>query len=103
MDPNGNLYDMPSIYEGEELDEGNIMMMDTFEAVPQDVSGKEMLPEEDPTSKSFTMFDSADYDYEEPESNGGSNGFFQSPNFKSGIMTPDFWEMFDSSWGQKVQ
>ena len=31
-------------------------------------------------------------------------GFFSSPNFgKSGIMTPDIWDMFNSEWGQKVQ
>merc|ERR1712150_33235 len=40
------------------------------------------------------------------KSSSNSEGFFSTPNnFKSGsdFMSPDFWDMFESEWGQKVQ
>ena len=90
-----NIYDTPSIYDDDESME---MMkdLDSFDAVP-----KEMMPdmENDPTQRTYTV---GDYEYDDESSD--SNGFFSNiPDFKSGIMTPDFWEMFDSNWGQKVQ
>ncbi len=62
------------------------------------------MNEQDPTQRSYLDMFYDDSEYADEDSQSSDNaGFFSSPNFRSGLMSPDIWDMFNSDWGQKVQ
>jgi hypothetical protein len=88
------LYNTPSIYDDEEEYEEEAV--EDYESGGYDTYGFPVAPVEPvEPAKPKRKADS---------NHGGfdNGGFFSSPSFKSGIMTPDIWEMFNSEWGQKV-
>ena len=75
----------------------------SFSANGFSAPGSQQQQQQLPKRKSFKDFTS--YDEESADEGELSTGFYSSPSFKSGLMTPDVWEMqFENSdWGQKVQ
>lgn len=106
----------PSIYDDDEMldnlskeypDYGGIPLMDDYpmEEEPKAIEEAQQpltLEETDPTQRSYFFDDDIDYD-EDDGASVEANGFYANPNFRSGILTPDIWDMFSSDWGQKVQ